>query len=96
MEYKIYSTITCPSRRCYGKCKTSRILKIDVFEVPDKLKIMKNCSQNMNCLIQQANSSYDPSKILILQFPMPADFLPPLPSLSNLTLANWNLSLTQS
>ena len=96
MEYKIYSTITCPSRRCYGKCKTSRILKIDVFEVPDKLKIMKNCSQNMNCLIQQANSSYDPSKILILQFPMPTDFLPPLPSLSNFNSSQLKPLLTQS
>ena len=64
--------------------------------VPDKLKIIKNCSQNMNCLIQQANSSYDPSKILILQFPMPTDFLLPLPSLSNFNPSQLKPLLTQS
>ena len=40
--------------------------------------------------LDQANSSSDPSQILILQFPIPRAFLPPSPSLSNFNLANWN------
>ena len=32
----------------FTQCKTSRTLKIDVFEIPDN-KILENCFQNMNC-----------------------------------------------
>ena len=40
--------------------------------------------------MDQANSISDPSQILILEFPVPRDFLPPLPSLFNFALADWN------
>ena len=40
--------------------------------------------------LDQVNSSSDPSQILILQFLMIRASLPPSPSLSNFTLANWN------
>ena len=33
----------------FTQCKTSPTLKIDVFEIPDKIKILKNCFQDMNC-----------------------------------------------
>ena len=46
--------------------------------------------------LDQANSSSDPSQILILHFPTPRASLPPSPSLSNFTIANWSTSLTQS
>ena len=45
---------------------------------------------------QKGNSSSESSQILILQFPIPRASLPPSPSLSNPTLANWNPSSTQS
>ena len=44
--------------------------------------------------MNQANSTSDPSQILILQFPIPGAFLPPPTSLSNFTQANWNCFLT--
>ena len=46
--------------------------------------------------MDQANSSSDPSQILIQQLPIPRASLTPSPSLSNFTLANRNPSLTSS
>ena len=40
--------------------------------------------------LDQANSSFDRSQILILQFLIPRASLPATPFLSNVTLANWN------
>ena len=33
----------------FTQCKTLHTLKIDVFEIPDKIKKMENCFQNINC-----------------------------------------------
>ena len=72
-----------------AQCKTSSTLKIDVFEIPDKIKILKNCFQNYELLfLDQASSSSDPFKTLMLQFLIPRASLPPSPSLSNLALVN--------
>ena len=52
---------------------------------------------NLNCFFSdQANSSSDPSQILILRFPIPRASLPSSPSLSSFTIATWNPSSTQS
>ena len=53
MGYKTYSNITCPKKRFFvntkfTKCKTSRTLQINVFEI-QIIKILENCFQNMNC-----------------------------------------------
>ena len=40
--------------------------------------------------LDQANSSSDPSQILILEFPISRASLPTSPSLLNFDLANWN------
>ena len=107
-ETQIYSNITCPNRS-YGKywrsfsllrnllnVKTSRTLKIDVFEISDNKHIGKLFSRYKLLFLDQANSISDPSQILIIEFPVPRDFLSPLPSLFNFALADWNPSSTQS
>ena len=33
----------------FTQCKTSHILKIDAFEIPDKIRILEDFIQNMNC-----------------------------------------------
>ena len=77
MECKIYSNITCLKRGCHGKyqkltqCKTSRILQIDVFEIPDNKDIGKLFSKYELPILDQANSSSDPSQMLILQLELP-------------------------
>ena len=48
-----------------------------------------------SCLLDQTNSSSDPSQTLILRFPTPRTSLPPSLSLPSFTLANWNPSSTQ-
>ena len=68
----------------FTQFKTSRTVKIDVLEIPDK----KLFSKYELLFFDQASFSSYPSKILILKFFIPRAFLPPLPSLSNLTLAN--------
>ena len=68
----------------FTQFKTSRTVKIDVLEIPDK----KLFSKYELLFFDQASFSSYPSKILILKFLIPRAFLPPLPSLSNLTLAN--------
>ena len=72
------------------------------------IKILENYFQNMNCFcncfiqaiamncLDKASFSSNPSQVLILQYPMSRACLPPLPSLSNFTLANQNPSSTQS
>ena len=80
----------------FTQCKTSRTLKIDVFEIPYNKNIGKLLSKYELLLLDQANSSSDPTQILILWFPIPRASLPPSPSLSSLTLVNWNPSSTQS
>ena len=40
--------------------------------------------------MDQANSSSDSTQILILRFPILRASLPPSPSLSNVSIANWN------
>ena len=46
--------------------------------------------------LDKDNFSSSPFQILQLQYSIPEIFLPPLPSLSNSTLANWNPSEMQS
>ena len=72
----------------FTQCKTSRTLKIDVFKIPDNKNIGKLFSKYELLFLNQANSSSDPSQILILQFPIPRASIPPSPCLSNFTLAN--------
>ena len=102
MECKIYSNITCLKRGCHGKyqkltqCKTSRILQLDVFEIPDNKDIGKLFSKYELPILDQANSSSDPSQMLILQFPTTRTSLPLSPFLSYFTIANSNPSSTQS
>ena len=73
----------------FTQCKTSRTLKINVFEIPDKIKTLKKLFSKYELIfLDQASFSSDPTKILILQFPIPIASLPPSPSLSNFTLAN--------
>ena len=79
----------------FTQFKTSRTVKIDALEILDK-NVGKLFSKYELLFFDQASFSSYPSKILILQFLIPRAFLPPLPSLSNLTLANWDRSLLQS
>ena len=66
----------------FTQCKTSRTLKIDVFEIPDNKNIGKLFSKNELLFLDQVNSNSDPSQILTLQFPRPRASLPPSLSLS--------------
>ena len=50
-------------------------LKIDVLEIPDNKHIGKLVSKYKLLFLDQANSISEPSQILILQFPIPRDFL---------------------
>ena len=50
----------------FTQCKTSRTLKIDVFEIPYNKNIGKLLSKYELLLLDQANSSSDPTQILIL------------------------------
>ena len=74
----------------FTECKTSRTLKIDVFEIPDNKKYWKIVLKCGLLFLNRANFCSDPSQILMLQFSTPVALLPPLPSLSRFTLANWN------
>ena len=87
---KVFSTNKCT------QCKTSRILKIDVFQIAYNRNIGKLVSKYEVLLLDQANSSSSLSQILILWLPIPRASLPPSPPLSSFTLANRNPSLTQS
>ena len=55
----------------FTQFKTSRTLKIDVFEITDNKNIEKLFSKYELFLLDQANSSPDPSQTLILRFPIP-------------------------
>ena len=95
LGYKIYSDITSPNRKCYGKYwrKSSLLrnllkvefktwtLKTDVFKIGNLIfgKLISKCEL---LFLGQANSSFDLSRILILQFPINRTFLLPSPSLS--------------
>ena len=59
------------------------------------IKIGKLFSKYELLFLNQANFCFNPSQILMLQFHTLGASLPPLPSLSNFTLANWNPSSTQ-
>ena len=71
----------------FTECKTSRTLKMDVFEIPDIKDIGKLFSRFELLYLDQANFSSDPSQILMLKLPISRAFLPPSPSLPNFTLA---------
>ena len=104
----MYSNITCSNRKCYGKhWRRSSLLinllnlkhhnlKINVFEIRGNKNIGKLFSKYELLFLGQANPSSDPSQILILQFPIPRASLPPSPSLSHFTPANWNPPSAQS
>ena len=72
----------------FTQCKASRTLRIDVFKIPDNKNIRKLFSKYKLLFLDEADSSQDPSQILILQFAIPRASLPPSPSLSNFTLTN--------
>ena len=55
----------------FTQCKTSRSLKINVFEITNNKTIAKLFSEYELLLFNQANFSSDPSQTLILRFPMP-------------------------
>ena len=55
----------------FTQCKTSRTLKIDLFEIPDNETSRRLFSKYELLVLDQGNSSSDPSQILILQFPIP-------------------------
>ena len=77
-----------------NQCKTSCTLNIDVYKIPNN-KHIRNFFSKYELLFQdQANSSSDGSKILILQSSIPTTFLLPLPFLFNFTIACWNLPST--
>ena len=84
------------SAKKFTQCKISCTLKIDVFKIPDNINIGKLISKNELLFLDQANSSSDPSQILIQQFPIPRAPLPVSPSLSIFNLAYWNPSSTPS
>ena len=52
----------------FTQCKTSRTLKVDVFEITDNKNIGKLSSKYELLLLDQANSSSDPSQALTLRF----------------------------
>ena len=72
-------------------CKTSLTLKIDAFEIPDNKNIGKVFSKYELFFLHKANSSSDPSQILILKFLILRTPLTPL----TFTISNWNFYLTQ-
>ena len=72
----------------FNQFKTSRALKIDVFEILDNKNIEKLFSKYELLFLDQDDSSSDRSQILIQQLPIPRASLTPSPSLSNFTLAN--------
>ena len=56
---------------------------MDVFELPDRKNIGKLFLKFELIFLDYADFSFDPSQILILQYPIPPTYLPPSPSLSN-------------
>ena len=75
-------------KKKFIQCKISRTLKINLCETSDNKNIGKLFSKYELLFLNQINSSSDPSQILVLRLPLPRASLPPLPSLSNFTLAN--------
>ena len=80
----------------FTQYRTSRTLKIYVFEIPDNKNTGKLWSKYELRFLDQVNSSSNLCQILILQFPIPRALLASSPSLSNFTHTNWNPSSTQS
>ena len=110
MRYKLYSNITCSNPKEFTMkniieglhyweitlCETLYNLKTDVFELLDNKNIGALFSKYEMFFLDQANFSSNSFQIWQLQYPIPRASLPPLPFLSNFTLANWNPSTTQS
>ena len=65
-------------RRNSAQCKISRTSKFHFFKIPDNKNNGKMFSKNELLFLHQANSSSDPSQILILQFFIPRVSLPTL------------------
>ena len=76
--------------------KTSHTLKFYLFELPDNKHFGKLFSKYEVLFLDQSNFSSNPFQILILQYPIPRDSPPPLPSLLNFILANWHPSWKQN
>ena len=72
----------------FTHCKTLRTLKIDGFEIPDNKNIGKLFLKYELLFLDQANSSSDPSQILILQIPIPRASLPLSTPQLNFILSN--------
>ena len=101
MGYKLCFNITCPNptevlqkilekdlitKKC-TQC-TSHVSKIDVLELTYNKNIEKLFSKYKLLFPNQANSSSDPSQILILQHLNSMSSLTPSPSLTNFALEN--------
>ena len=105
MGCRIYSNITCPNRRCYGKYWRMFSLLRKLFNVkhhpPEKLmyseyqmiKILENCFQNMNCF---SWIKLIPVLIHLKYSYYDSSYLELLCLCKNFTLAYWNPSSTQS
>ena len=79
---KVFST------KKFTQCKTSCTLQIVVFEISDNKNIGKLFWKYKLHFLDQAFCSFNPSQIMILQFPITRASLPPSPPLSYLTLAS--------
>ena len=82
MGYKSYSIVTCANptegaTKNIGEglhCiqgKTSHALWTDAFELPDNKNIGKCFSKNEIFFLDHVHYSFDPSQILIIQYPIP-------------------------
>ena len=80
----------------FARYKTSRTFQINVFEIPHNKDIGKLFSNYKLLFLDQANSSSDPSQILILKFLLTKASRSLSSFLSIFTLANGNPSSTQS
>ena len=69
MLRKILVKVTVTNK--FTQCKTSRTLKVDVFEITDNKNIGKLFSKYELLLLDQANSSSDPSQALTKRFHTP-------------------------
>ena len=68
------------TKKKYAQCKLSHTLKANVFELPHNKNFGKLFTK-YELLLDQANFNSNPFQVLILQYPIPRDSLPPLTSL---------------
>ena len=108
MGYKLYSNITCSNPKEFAMKNIIEGLHYwEMYSMRNIIQLKNWCiwiTKNIGALfskyemffLDQANFSSNSFQIWQLQYPIPRASLPPLPFLSNFTLANWNPSTTQS